>query len=193
MTEILNAREASNRWYGTLTEGNYRNTGEDFVKFLQQEALPEVPTEERSTFLDGLKRWIPDQKVTIESFRSAHPPTDPPREEESERALLVVDMQNGFAKRDGLIYVEQAENQISKIRDAILTARANRMPVIYTKVLRESSEDIVTGLKNNLPSLEERWNSEGAFRPDSWGEEIVDELKPEDHDYVTDKRGLLPV
>lgn len=75
VTEILNAREASNRWYGALTEDNYQNTVDDFVTFLEQEALPEVPSGEQSKFLDGLKRWIPDQKATIESFRSPRPST----------------------------------------------------------------------------------------------------------------------
>lgn len=191
MTEILNAREASNRWYGTLTEGDYQNTVDDFAKFLEQEALPKVPREARSTFLDELKRWVPDQKATIESFGFVPPATNL-SQEESRRALLVVDMQNGFAKRGGLIYVEQAEKQISMLRDAVVVARSACIPVVYTKVLWESSEDVVTGLKNNLPSLEGKWNSEGGFRPGSWGAEIVDELKPEDHDYITAKRAFSP-
>src|SRR5262245_44753060 len=109
-----------------------------------------------------------------------------------ERALVVVDMQNGFCKPGGLIYVEQAERQIPAIARAVEHARAEGMHVVYTQVCWRTAEDVVAGLRANIPPLEAGWSGEGGFRPDAWGHRVVDELAPADGDHRVEKRAFDP-
>jgi nicotinamidase-related amidase len=110
----------------------------------------------------------------------------------ADRALVVVDMQNGFCKPGGLIYVEQAEEQIPATARAIAHARATGMDVAYTRICWRSAEDVVEGLRENLPPLREGWSSDGGFLPTAWGYRIADELAPADGDRCIDKRAFHP-
>lgn len=108
-------------------------------------------------------------------------------------ALVVVDMQNGFCKPDGLIYVPQAQEQIPSVSEAIAAARAAGALVIYTRVTWRSADDVVAGLGDNIPPLKERWSSPGGFSPTAWGRAIVEELAPRPDDTILDKRAFYPV
>jgi ureidoacrylate peracid hydrolase len=107
-------------------------------------------------------------------------------------ALIVVDMQNGFCKPGGLIYIEQAGQQIPSVALAIDHARAENMQIIYTRVRWDSLGDVVEGLRANLPSLSEHWSDDGGFRPTAWGHRVVDELTPRPDDHCLDKRAFYP-
>lgn len=106
--------------------------------------------------------------------------------------LVVVDMQNGFCRPGGLIYVPQAEEQIPACAEALLRARAARMVVAYTQVRWDSAGDVVAGLRHNLPPLSEGWSSDGGFQPSAWGYGIVDELAPADGEHRIEKRAFHP-
>lgn len=109
-----------------------------------------------------------------------------------EQALVVVDMQNGFCKPGGLIYVEQAQRQIPAIAHALAHARSTGMHVVYTQVCWREEDDVVAGLRANIPPLVTRWSEEGGFRPGAWGHRIVDELAPTDADHLVEKRAFDP-
>ncbi len=92
----------------------------------------------------------------------------------SKSAVVVVDMQNDFVRKEGKLYVPNAESTISPIRQLIAKARDSGARVIYTQDwhLKDDPEFKIWG--------------EHAVAG-SWGAEIVDELKPEKDDYVVKK------
>lgn len=89
-------------------------------------------------------------------------------------AVVVVDMQNDFVRKEGKLYVPDAESTISPIKQLITKARDSGAHVIYTQDwhLKDDPEFKIWG--------------EHAVAG-SWGAEIVDELKPEKDDYVVKK------
>lgn len=119
----------------------------------------------------------------------------------SKSALCVIDMQNydikpgGFFDKTGVDRTH-GERVIKPIQAMLETARSAGMPVIYTK--------------NYMPESRQLWPDESSpwywksagYRADledpeiirgvgiegTWGAEIVDELAPEDGDYVVPKR-----
>lgn len=107
-------------------------------------------------------------------------------------ALVVVDMQNGFCRPGGLIYVPQAEEQIPACAEAIRRARAEGIVVAFTQVRWDVADDVVAGLRHNLPPLNEGWSSEGGFHPGAWGHRIVDELAPASGEHRIMKRAFHP-
>jgi nicotinamidase-related amidase len=110
----------------------------------------------------------------------------------SEDVLVIVDMQNGFCRPDGLIYVPQAEEQIPAVASAIEAARAGAVPIIYTQVLWDQPQDIVAGLRLNKSHAAENWRSPGGFRSDSWGFQVVEELAPRPGDQILLKQAFHP-
>ncbi len=89
-------------------------------------------------------------------------------------AVIVVDMQNDFAHRDGKLFVPSAPDTIPAIKRLIDKARGSGVPVIYTQDWhqREDPEFRIWG--------------EHAVE-NTWGSEIVEELKPREGDIVIRK------
>jgi len=89
-------------------------------------------------------------------------------------ALLIVDMQNDFVRKDGKLHVPTAEATIPAIRRLIDNARENNVQVIYTQDwhMKDDPEFKIWG--------------EHALAG-TWGAEIVDELKPEKDDFLIKK------
>jgi nicotinamidase-related amidase len=89
-------------------------------------------------------------------------------------ALLIVDMQNDFVKKEGKLYVPEAEKTIKPISYLIKKARDTSTIVIYTQDwhMKDDPEFKIWG--------------EHALAG-TWGAEIIDELKPEKDDFIIKK------
>jgi len=110
-------------------------------------------------------------------------------------ALLVIDVQNGFAAKGGSydqlgIDISTYLNVIPRIANLISICRDARIPIFYTQAIREPSGiDLLTNVHRILPkSREERIRMKPICVRGTWDAEIVDEIKPPDSDHVIRKR-----
>lgn len=110
-------------------------------------------------------------------------------------ALLVIDVQNGFAAKGGSydqlgIDISKYLNVIPRIANLISICRDARIPIFYTQAIREPSGiDLLTNVHRILPkSREERIRRKPICVRGTWDAEIVDEIKPTDSDHVIRKR-----
>ncbi len=89
-------------------------------------------------------------------------------------ALIIVDMQNDFVRKNGKLSVPTAEDTIPYIKNLINKARNAGALIIYTQDwhMKDDPEFKIWG--------------EHALAG-SWGAEIVDELKPEKEDFIVKK------
>ncbi|MBV9453567.1 MAG: cysteine hydrolase [Rubrobacter sp.] len=92
----------------------------------------------------------------------------------SKTALIVVDMQNDFVKKGGTLVVPDAEATIPKIKGLLALARGSGMKVIFTQDTHNEGD----------PEWE-IWPEH--VREDSWGWQIVDELRPLEDELVIRK------
>jgi len=92
----------------------------------------------------------------------------------SNTALIIVDMQNDFVRKNGKLPVPTAEATIPSIRKLIDKARGSGALIIYTQDwhMKDDPEFKIWG--------------EHALAG-TWGAEIVDELKPEKDDFIVKK------
>lgn len=92
----------------------------------------------------------------------------------SDTALLIVDMQNDFVRKEGKLYVPTAEATIPSIKRLINKAREAKALVMYTQDwhMKDDPEFKIWG--------------EHALAG-TWGAEIVDELRPEKDDFTIKK------
>ena len=93
----------------------------------------------------------------------------------SKTAVLVIDMQNDFVKPNGKLYVPTAQETIPAIRKLLEKARSANVPIIYTQDWH---------FKND-PEFR-IWGEHCVAN--TWGAEIIDELKPAPDDIVIRKR-----
>lgn len=110
-------------------------------------------------------------------------------------ALLVIDVQNGFAAKGGSydqlgIDISNYIKVIPKIANIISVCRKSRIPIFYTQAIREPSGiDLLTNVHRILPkSREERIKMKPICVRGTWDAEIVDEIRPNDSDHVIRKR-----
>ena len=110
-------------------------------------------------------------------------------------ALLVIDVQNGFAAKGGSydqlgIDISNYIKVIPKIADLVSVCRKSRIPIFYTQAIREPSGiDLLTNVHRILPkSREERIKMKPICVRGTWDAEIVDEIRPNDSDHVIRKR-----
>ncbi|HVX01527.1 MAG TPA: isochorismatase family cysteine hydrolase [Nitrososphaera sp.] len=110
-------------------------------------------------------------------------------------ALVVIDVQNGFASKGGsydLLGMETAHYQqvIPRIARLISVCRSAGVPVFYTQAVREKSGiDLLTKSHKILPKArEERIRKRPICVRDTWDAEIVDEIKPAPEDHIVVKR-----
>ena len=104
-------------------------------------------------------------------------------------ALLVIDVQNGFAAKGGSydqlgIDISKYLNVIPMIANLISICRNARIPIFYTQAIREPSGiDLLTNVHRILPkSREERIRMKPICVRGTWDAEIVDEIRPTDSD-----------
>jgi nicotinamidase-related amidase len=89
-------------------------------------------------------------------------------------ALIIVDMQNDFAHLNGKLFVPNSRNTINKISNLIRKAREEKVKIIYTQDWHTKDD------------LEFKIWGEHAVQ-NTWGSEIVDELKPNENDIIIKK------
>ncbi|MCD6235708.1 MAG: cysteine hydrolase, partial [Thaumarchaeota archaeon] len=92
----------------------------------------------------------------------------------SESALLVIDVQNDFVKPSGKLYAKGAEKIIEPIQKLLSKARSAGATVIFTQDwhIKDDPEFKIWG-EHTLEN--------------TWGAQIVDELKPRESDIVVQK------
>jgi ureidoacrylate peracid hydrolase len=110
-------------------------------------------------------------------------------------ALVVIDVQNGFASKGGsydLLGMDRSHYQrvIPKIAELVSVCRSAGIPVFYTQAVREKSGiDLLTKSHKILPKArEERIRRQPICVRGTWDAEIVDEIKPAPEDHVVVKR-----
>lgn len=105
------------------------------------------------------------------------------------RALLVVDMQNGFCHPQGSFTridmgLEGADQAVHHAAIAVAQARRAAVPVVFTRHLyRPGRADEGRALKRNSPALA----GVDGLETGTWDAEIVDELGCGPNDLVVDK------
>lgn len=116
-------------------------------------------------------------------------------------ALIVVDMQNAFCKKGGMMDYygkldeSMANRVISVCRRVIAISREADIPIIYLRMTYGLDVDANLGpdspffwkekglkAEEQNPELKEK-----ILHPGTWGREVIDELKPENSDIVVDK------
>src|ERR671933_364160 len=110
-------------------------------------------------------------------------------------ALLVIDMQNGFAAKGGSyddlgIEISIYRQVIDKVRYLVNTCRRLKIPIFYTQAVREPSGiDLLTKTHKMLPkSREERIKKKPICIRGTWDARIIDEIKPTNSDLMVIKR-----
>jgi ureidoacrylate peracid hydrolase len=110
-------------------------------------------------------------------------------------ALLVIDMQNGFAAKGGSyddlgIEISIYRQVIDKVRYLVNTCRRLKIPIFYTQAVREPSGiDLLTKTHKILPkSREERIKKKPICIRGTWDAGIIDEIKPTNVDHIVIKR-----
>jgi ureidoacrylate peracid hydrolase len=110
-------------------------------------------------------------------------------------ALVVIDVQNGFASKGGSydrLGMDRSHYQrvIPKIAELAGVCRSAGVPVFYTQAVREKSGiDLLTRSHKILPKArEERIRRQPICVRGTWDAEIVDELRPAPEDHVVVKR-----
>jgi Amidases related to nicotinamidase len=93
----------------------------------------------------------------------------------SKTAVVVVDMQNDFVKPNGKLYVPTAQATVPAIRKLLEKARDANVPIVYTQDWH---------FKND-PEFR-IWGEHCVMN--TWGAEIIDELKPMPDDILIRKR-----
>jgi ureidoacrylate peracid hydrolase len=125
---------------------------------------------------------------------------EPIEVDEAKSAVVVVDMQNAFASRGGMldlagIDVSNASNVVRKIAGILDRARANAIPVVHLQMGYKPDQsngggpnspnfhkELAMTLMNRRAELRGKLLTEGT-----WDFAIVDELKPQSDDLVVVK------
>lgn len=90
-------------------------------------------------------------------------------------ALIVVDMQKDFCYRNGALYIENAEQIFEATKRVVDEARRRGMRIIFTQDWHRSDDEEF-----------KLWPKHCVMN--TWGAEIIDELKPREEDYFVKKR-----
>jgi nicotinamidase-related amidase len=88
-------------------------------------------------------------------------------------ALIVVDMQNDFAHKDGALYAPPSGQAIEPIYELLVEAENHNLDIIYTQDIHteEQFEDA------NYYDEYERWGKH--VQEGTWGAEIIEDLEPD--------------
>lgn len=92
----------------------------------------------------------------------------------NQSAVVVVDMQNDFVKPGGTLVVPQAAETIHSIQHLLAQARSHEVPIAYTQDTHREGDP--------------EWNIWPEHcRFNTWGWQIIEELRPEPADLVCPK------
>jgi nicotinamidase-related amidase len=114
--------------------------------------------------------FIPSKKVEVPEINYKNKIILNPKN----TALIIVDMQNDFVNEKGNLTVPAAKETVPQIKKLLLSARKAQVPVIYTQ----------DTTKENDPEFE-IWPEH--CRENTWGWEIIPELKPRQNEIVCRK------
>lgn len=112
----------------------------------------------------------------------------------SETAIVFIEFQNDFCKEGGALY-EAVKGQIAQqgtiknAADCIQKARGKCLTLIVPIVFEENYSDM--GCEGVLGPIHMNVVKTKAFRKDTWGGAIADELKPTDKDIVIEGKRTL--
>ncbi len=91
-----------------------------------------------------------------------------------ETALLIIDMQNDFVKKEGALCVPDAEKTVPAIKRLLEKAREKNVKIFFTQDWHEEN-DIEFPI----------WGKHAI--KNTWGAEIIEELKPQKGEYIIKK------
>jgi ureidoacrylate peracid hydrolase len=118
--------------------------------------------------------------------------TSKPAADPTHAALLVIDMQNAFCRDDGSFAKMTADTPLSiamcqaaipACRKLVAHARANNIPVIYTRYVYNTDYTDGGILVEKYPDIP----TYQSLAKGSWDAEIIDELAPQPDDIILDK------
>lgn len=110
-------------------------------------------------------------------------PLDPDR-----TAVLVIDMQNDFVHENGSLTAPGAEAQIPTIRRVTESCHGHDVPVIYTKVIWDSADDVPRPLQRGMPEKFADVEGQEILQRGSFGAQLHEGLAPTEQDYVVEKQ-----
>ncbi len=90
-------------------------------------------------------------------------------------ALIIVDMQKDFCYPNGALYIQNAEEIFESMKKVVENARDRGMRIIFTQDWHRSDDEEF-----------KIWPKHCIMN--TWGAEIIDELKPREEDYFVKKR-----
>jgi nicotinamidase-related amidase len=102
--------------------------------------------------------------------------------EAKKTALIIIDMQNDYCKRDGKAFAPEYESVIAPIRTLLIDSKRSGVPVIYTQNWLAD----VGGYWSQAYEREETVVPVHCLQ-NTWGADIIDELKPARGDLVIRK------
>ena len=112
----------------------------------------------------------------------------------SETAIVFIEFQNDFCKEGGALYEGvkgqiKAQNTIKNAQDCIQKARGKCLTLIVPILFEQDYID--AGCEGMLGPIHCNVMETKAFRKDTWGGEIIDELKPTKQDIVVEGKRTL--
>ncbi len=114
--------------------------------------------------------FIPNKKVEVPEIAYKDKITLHPKN----TALIIVDMQNDFVKEKGNLVVPAAGETVPRIRKLLTSARKSGVPVAYTQdTMREDDPEFDIWPEHCMEN--------------TWGWEVIPELKPEKNELVCRK------
>jgi nicotinamidase-related amidase len=114
--------------------------------------------------------FIPNKKVEVPEIAFKDKITLHPKN----TALIIVDMQNDFVKEKGNLVVPAAGETVPRIRKLLTSARKSGVPVAYTQdTMREDDPEFDIWPEHCMEN--------------TWGWEVIPELKPEKNELVCRK------
>ena len=120
-------------------------------------------------------------------------------------SLMIIDMQNDFCHQEGFNACSKEQlaeiglnpeliGQITpKVAELLNSARKTGMFIVHTRIVRDPERDRVDRIHRIIPTtfaVYASTNRKPAIIPESWGADIIDELKPEPGEYVLNKRSF---
>ena len=109
-------------------------------------------------------------------------------------ALLIVDMQNDFARRGAPLEVPDARHTIGAHRELISLFAERDWPIVYTRFLSRSEPNLLwTWSPQCRPPTKCCWQGHRRYYADVGQElectDVIDELRPRGNDTIIDKYG----
>ena len=108
-------------------------------------------------------------------------------------ALIIIDLQNDFVRQGAPMEVEDARTSLNKISQLVIAARKKEIPIVYTKFVTGPQKTLIWDWSPQIGAfgacrrgLERSYEDVNGMRLCS---DIVDEIKPDNKDYIVEKYG----